>query len=39
MSNFIPLPPTYAVADPQVRAVLDVLTRNMQVVIDQLHRQ
>ena len=34
MSNFIPLPPTYAVADPQVRAVLDVLTRNMQVVID-----
>ena len=34
MSNFIPLPPTYAVSDPQVRAVLDVLTRNMQVVID-----
>ena len=34
MSNFIPLPPTYAVTDPQVRAVLDVLSRNMQVVID-----
>jgi hypothetical protein len=34
MSNFIPLPPTYAIADPQVRSVLDVLTRNMQVVID-----
>ena len=34
MSNFIPLPPTYAVLDPQVRAVLDVLSRNMQVVID-----
>jgi hypothetical protein len=34
MSNFIPLPPTYAVSDPQVRAVLDVLTRNMQVVIE-----
>jgi len=34
VSNFIPLPPTYAVSDPQVRAVLDVLTRNMQVVID-----
>lgn len=34
MSNFIPLPPTYAVADPQVRAVLDVLARNMQVVIE-----
>ena len=34
MSNFIPLPPTYAIVDPQARAVLDVLTRNMQVVID-----
>jgi hypothetical protein len=34
VSNFIPLPPTYAVLDPQVRAVLDVLSRNMQVVID-----
>ena len=34
MSSFIPLPPTYAIADPQVRSVLDVLTRNMQVVID-----
>ena len=34
MSSFIPLPPTYAIADPQVRAVLDILTRNMQVVID-----
>jgi len=34
VSNFIPLPPTYAVSDPQVRAVLDVLARNMQVVID-----
>lgn len=34
MSNFIPLPPTYAISDPQVRAVLDVLTRNMQVVIE-----
>lgn len=34
MSKFIPLPPTYAVSDPQVRAVLDVLARNMQVVID-----
>lgn len=34
MSKFIPLPPTYAVTDPQVRAVLDVLARNMQVVID-----
>ena len=34
MSSFIPLPPTYAVTDPQVRAVLDVLSRNMQVVID-----
>lgn len=34
MSNFIPLPPTYAVSDPQVRAILDVLSRNMQVVIE-----
>lgn len=34
MSNFIPLPPTYAVADPQVRAILDVMSRNMQVVIE-----
>ena len=34
MSSFIPLPPTYAVSDPQVRAILDVLTRNMQVVIE-----
>lgn len=34
MSNFTPLPPTYAIADPQVRAVLDVMTRNMQVVLD-----
>ena len=33
MSSFIPLPPTYAVSDPQVRAVLDVLARNMEAVI------
>lgn len=39
MSNFIPLPPTYAVADPQVRAVLDVLSRNMQAVIDSTSRE
>lgn len=36
MSEFMPIPPTYAVADPQVRAVLDALTRNVQVTIDSI---
>lgn len=36
MSEFMPIPPTYAVADPQVRAVLDALTRNVQVTIESI---
>jgi len=32
----MPIPPTHAVADPQVRAVLDALSRNVQITIDSI---
>lgn len=36
MSDFLPVPPTYAIVDPQARAVLDALARNVQVTIDSI---
>lgn len=39
MSEFMQIPPTYAVADPQVRSVLDALTRNVQITIDSIQAQ
>jgi hypothetical protein len=37
MPDFIPVPPTSAIADKQVRAVLDVLSQNIQISIDKFN--
>jgi hypothetical protein len=37
MPDFLPVPPTSAIADKQVRAVLDVLSQNIQVSIDKFN--
>ena len=34
MANFLPIPPTNAVSDPQARAALDALSQNIQIAID-----
>ena len=34
MANFLPIPPTNAVSDPQARAALDALSQNIQIAIN-----